>query len=67
MTVKVRFFAYFRELFGGREKQLELEADTTAGRLLDILGMNRVCCPVPGSAGTPMSKRLPDRERIRKA
>jgi len=38
MTVKVRFFAYFRELFGGREKQLELEADTTAGRLLDILG-----------------------------
>jgi molybdopterin synthase sulfur carrier subunit len=38
MTVKVRFFAYFRELFGGKEKRLELEADTSAGRLLDILG-----------------------------
>jgi MoaD family protein len=38
MTVKVRFFAYFRDLFEGNEKRIELEADTTAGRLLDILG-----------------------------
>jgi MoaD family protein len=38
MTVKVRFFAYFRELFNGREKRIELEAETTAGRLLEIMG-----------------------------
>jgi len=37
MTIKVKFFAYYRTLFGDKEKWIELEAEATAGRLLTIL------------------------------
>jgi molybdopterin converting factor small subunit len=38
ITVRVRFFAYFRKAFDGKEKILDLDAGTTVGRLLEILG-----------------------------
>jgi len=38
MTVRVRFFAYFRDLFGGKEKIFDLDMGTKAGELLDLLG-----------------------------
>jgi molybdopterin converting factor small subunit len=38
MTVKVRFFAYFREMFGGRERIFDLDAGTTVAGFLDLLG-----------------------------
>jgi MoaD family protein len=37
MRVKVKFFAYFRDLFGGRELEVELEAGSTVSLLLDRL------------------------------
>ena len=37
MRVKVKFFAYFRETFGGKEREIECPPDTTVGRLLDGL------------------------------
>jgi len=38
MTVKVKFFAYFRELFGGRERSFDLPPGMVFGRFLDLLG-----------------------------
>jgi len=38
ITVKVRFFAYFREIFGGKEKVFGLDAGTTVAGLLELLG-----------------------------
>jgi len=38
MTVRVRFFAPYRALFGGKERLLDLDTGTTAAGLLDILG-----------------------------
>ena len=38
MTVRVRFFAAFRQTFGGKERIFELEEGTTLGRLLERLG-----------------------------
>ena len=35
MRIKVKFFAYFREIFGGREKDLVLPDGSTVGDLLD--------------------------------
>ena len=37
MKVKVRFFATFRELFGGGEKEIELEGGSTIQELLNLL------------------------------
>lgn len=37
MTIKVKFFAYFRELFGGRERDLVLGAGASAGDALRAL------------------------------
>ena len=37
MTVKVRFFAYFREAFGARDLALPLPLDATVGAALDRL------------------------------
>lgn len=38
MAVRVLFFAYFRELFGGRKRILDLDAGTTVAGLLELLG-----------------------------
>ena len=38
MTVRVRFFAAFRQTLGGKERIFELEEGTTLGRLLERLG-----------------------------
>jgi molybdopterin converting factor small subunit len=38
LTVRVRFFAPYRRLFGGKERLLDLDAGTTAAGLLEILG-----------------------------
>lgn len=37
MKVKVKFFAYFRDLFGGRERELGLDGGSTVGAALDRL------------------------------
>jgi len=37
MKIKVKFFTYFRELFGGRERELELKSGTTIKELLTLL------------------------------
>ncbi|MBP7706346.1 MAG: MoaD/ThiS family protein [Candidatus Aminicenantes bacterium] len=37
MTVRVKFFAYFREVFGGRERDLELAPGDTVADALDRL------------------------------
>ena len=37
-TVRVRFFAAFRQTFGGKERIFELEEGTTLGCLLERLG-----------------------------
>lgn len=37
MTVRVKFFAYFREAFGGRERALELAPEATVADALDRL------------------------------
>uniref|UniRef100_UPI00404A6D84 MoaD/ThiS family protein n=1 Tax=Candidatus Saccharicenans sp. TaxID=2819258 RepID=UPI00404A6D84 len=34
VKIKVKFFAYFRELFGAREKELVVEKGTTLAQLL---------------------------------
>jgi len=38
MTVKVRFFAYFRDLFGGRERTVRVPEGRTVGDLLELIG-----------------------------
>jgi molybdopterin synthase sulfur carrier subunit len=38
MAVTVRFFAYFRDVFGGREFNVPASEATTIGALLDRLG-----------------------------
>ncbi|MCX6567400.1 MAG: MoaD/ThiS family protein [Candidatus Aminicenantes bacterium] len=38
ITVQVRFFAYFRETFGGKERVLKMDGGTTVARLLESLG-----------------------------
>ncbi len=42
MTVKAKFFAYFRDLFGGRERDIVLRADGTVADALAAL------CDTPG-------------------
>ena len=37
MTVKAKFFAYFRDLFGGRERELALPAGGTVAEALTVL------------------------------
>jgi sulfur-carrier protein len=37
MTVKAKFFAYFRELFGVRERDLEIAAGASVGDALELL------------------------------
>jgi molybdopterin synthase sulfur carrier subunit len=37
MTVRVRFFAYFRDLFGGKDRGLELPDGSSVGAALDLL------------------------------
>jgi len=38
MTVKIKFFAYFRDLFGGRERAVEVAEGLTVGDLLSLIG-----------------------------
>lgn len=38
MTIKVKFFAYFREVFGGRDRDLDLPAGSAVGDALAALG-----------------------------
>jgi len=45
MTVNVRFFAYFRDLFGGRGRELALAAGATVGDALAAL------CDTPARRG----------------
>jgi MoaD family protein len=45
MTVRARFFAYFRDLFGGRERGLSLPAGGTVADALAVL------CDTPGRRG----------------
>ncbi len=37
MTVRIKFFAYFRELYGGRERDLAVAAGATVGDALALL------------------------------
>lgn len=37
MVVKAKFFAYFRELFGARERDLDLSSEATVGEALGVL------------------------------
>lgn len=37
MTVKTKFFAYFRELFGGRERDVDVCVEATVGGALAVL------------------------------
>jgi molybdopterin synthase sulfur carrier subunit len=37
MTVRVRFFAYFRELFGGKDRALNLPDGASVGEALELL------------------------------
>jgi MoaD family protein len=37
MIVKAKFFAHFQELFGGRERELDLSAEATVGEALSVL------------------------------
>jgi len=37
MTLKIKFFAYFRDLFGARERDLVLGETATVGDVLDVL------------------------------
>lgn len=37
MTIKAKFFAYFRDLFGGRDRDLTIAAAATVGEALAVL------------------------------
>lgn len=37
MTVRAKFFAYFRELFGARERDVDVSAGATVGEALAVL------------------------------
>jgi molybdopterin synthase sulfur carrier subunit len=37
MTIKAKFFAYFRELFAGREKEISVPAGASVGEALAAL------------------------------
>jgi molybdopterin synthase sulfur carrier subunit len=37
MIVKAKFFAHFQELFGGRERELDLSVEATVGEALSVL------------------------------
>lgn len=37
MTVKAKFFAYFRDLFGGRERDIAVGEGATVGAALTVL------------------------------
>ncbi len=37
MKIRIKFFAYFRELFQDKERDIELEKETTVGGLLTLL------------------------------
>jgi molybdopterin synthase sulfur carrier subunit len=57
MRIKARFFAYFRDLFGGREKELDLGTGRTVRGALELL------CDTPGRraeifAGTELKPSL---------
>lgn len=38
IAVKVRFFAYFRDVFGGKERVVKMDGETTVIHLLESLG-----------------------------
>lgn len=44
MQVKVKFFATFRELFNGKETEVELENAPNVHQLLNYLCKSRKCC-----------------------
>lgn len=37
MKIRIKFFAFFRELFQGKERDIELKKGTTVGGLLTLL------------------------------
>jgi len=37
MTIKTKFFAYFRDLFGGRERDIAVDEAATVGDALTLL------------------------------
>lgn len=37
MRIKVKFFAYLRDLFGGKERDFEIETGATIQEFLDLL------------------------------
>jgi len=43
MKIKVKFFAYFRDLFGGRERDVDIGAGRTLRDVLDILCDSEAC------------------------
>ena len=45
MTVKAKFFAYFREVFGGRERDIALGQGASVGEALALL------CDTPARRG----------------
>jgi MoaD family protein len=45
MTVKAKFFAYFREVFGGRERDIALGRGASVGEALALL------CDTPARRG----------------
>jgi MoaD family protein len=45
MTIKVKFFAYFREVFGGRDREVALDPGASVGDALAFL------CDTPARRG----------------
>jgi MoaD family protein len=45
MTVKAKFFAYFRDLFGGRDREIAVGEGASVGEALAVL------CDTPGRRG----------------
>ena len=43
MKIRVKFFATFRELFGGEEKEIELESESNIQDLLNLLCDSSQC------------------------
>lgn len=45
MTIKAKFFAHFRDLFGGREREIAVGEGASVGEALAVL------CDTPGRRG----------------